>query len=217
MTKLPDGYQKRLRQVLDECRGDRSLSQFARDVGGQSYASRFSRWRTHELRWPVDDESFELLSKGDVQGRSVEQLKLFVEGFTVDEVDELKQQTQVFESEFAEMAIAALKAFAVLSSDGDPIRQMVKCALQQYGHELNGVGIQFFVDKTSATTDERRLLVARYLLKKPVADEALDSIWPCIATGINRLIQSDLVNGNALQWLSGLGHTDSKETPEQTA
>ena len=202
--KLPDGYQERLLELVEQCQerdGSKkvSLRQLAREMGDEGIASRLSLWRCKELISPVADDSFELLARVDPQHRSSSQLKQWVEGQDQggDEAEEALEAESV-------NPFNTLRLFVSLWSDNRPVHVMVERALNRHGHTLDESGVEFFVDHTSAITDDRKVLVKRYLKGQDVASEAMKATWPCVAVGISRLSGYE-INGNELEWLEQNG------------
>ncbi|MEM7772265.1 MAG: hypothetical protein AAF327_17340 [Cyanobacteria bacterium P01_A01_bin.37] len=199
----PD-YQKRLVDLVKQCqqRGDKtiSLNQMSRELGNQSLASRFSLWSHTELKSPVVDDNFELLSKVDPQGRTPEQLKNWVENGDefrdAETVDEVKIISQPVES------LNVVRLFLNLMSGNRPVHQMVEKVLVRHGHLLNDEGIDFFITHTSAIREQRKILINRYLRNEDISSEAMVATYPCIATGINQLSELPIeINGHDLEWL----------------
>ncbi|MEM9451097.1 MAG: hypothetical protein AAGA75_21525 [Cyanobacteria bacterium P01_E01_bin.6] len=219
--RVTPGYQKRLVDLVKQCqqRGDKtiSLNQMSRELGNQSLASRFSLWSHTELKSPVVDDNFELLSKVDPQGRTSEQLKEWVENG-----DEFRDKEQEPDTETtgdvnirSSQPLDVVRLFLNLISDNRPVHQMVEKVLVRHGHLLNDEGIDFFITYTNAAREQRKILIKRYLKNEPVSADTMIATYPCIATGINQLNELPIeIDGHDLQWLdfsrSSTQHIDSK-------
>jgi len=205
--RVTEGYQRRLVELVEQCRqrGDKTISvnQLSRELGNKSLASRFSLWKTGNLKSPVTDENFELLSKVDPQGRTPEQLKDWVvNGDENDNLSRVQEDSIQVAGETQKPSLDVVRLLLNLTCGGHPVHELVKLVLAPYGHVLDESGIDFFINHSSAARDQRKLLMARYLQHESVDKGLMLATYSSIAYAINELISFDvIITGDELQWL----------------
>lgn len=83
---LPDGYQERLRKLVEESRKDAygnliSLSSLAFKAGKPYFKATLSSWLKKPLERRIKRGSFEMLSKMDKYDRTPQEIELYLEGY----------------------------------------------------------------------------------------------------------------------------------------